>query len=64
MTQEIASIDDVTFNQDGLVPAIAQDAETGDILMMAWMNLASLQETLATGRLLLVSITPIILAQR
>lgn len=50
MTQEIASIDDVTFNADGLVPAIAQDAETGDILMMAWMNLASLQETLATGR--------------
>lgn len=50
MTQENASIDDVTFNADGLVPAIAQDADTGEILMMAWMNLASLKETLATGR--------------
>ena len=50
MTQEIASIDDVAFNADGLVPAIAQDAETGEILMMAWMNRASLEETLATGR--------------
>jgi phosphoribosyl-AMP cyclohydrolase len=35
---------------DGLVPAIAQDAETGDVLMMAYMNAESYAETLATGR--------------
>jgi len=40
----------VTFNADGLVPAIAQDAGNGQVLMMAWMNEDSLRETLATGR--------------
>ncbi len=35
---------------DGLLPAIAQDAETGEILMMAYMNAESYAETLATGR--------------
>jgi len=34
----------------GLLPAIAQDAETGDVLMLAWMNAESYAETLATGR--------------
>ena len=34
----------------GLLPAIAQDAETGDVLMLAWMNPESYAETLATGR--------------
>jgi phosphoribosyl-AMP cyclohydrolase len=34
----------------GLVPAIAQDAETGDVLMMAWMNQDAYEETLRTGR--------------
>ena len=34
----------------GLVPAIAQDAATGDVLMMAWMNAESYAETVATGR--------------
>jgi phosphoribosyl-AMP cyclohydrolase len=34
----------------GLVAAIAQDADTGEVLMIAWMNPESLQETLATGR--------------
>jgi phosphoribosyl-AMP cyclohydrolase len=34
----------------GLIPAIAQDARTGDVLMMAWMNEESYRETLATGR--------------
>ncbi|MFO0884910.1 MAG: phosphoribosyl-AMP cyclohydrolase [Pirellulales bacterium] len=33
----------------GLLPAIAQDAETGDVLMMAWMNAESFAETMATG---------------
>jgi phosphoribosyl-AMP cyclohydrolase len=35
---------------DGMVPAIAQDAETGEVLMMAYMNAESYAETLATGR--------------
>ena len=34
---------------DGLLPAIAQDAETGEVLMLAWMNAESYQETVATG---------------
>ena len=35
---------------DGLIPAVAQQHDTGEVLMMAWMNLESLDETLATGR--------------
>jgi phosphoribosyl-AMP cyclohydrolase len=35
---------------DGLLPAIAQDAETGEVLMLAYMNAESYAETLATGR--------------
>jgi len=38
------------FNQDGLIPAIAQQHDTGEVLMLAYMNLAALDETLATGR--------------
>ena len=40
----------VTFNADGLVPAIAQQHDTGEVLMMAWMNRASVEETLVTGQ--------------
>ena len=40
----------VTFNADGLVPAIAQDASSGAVLMMAWMNRETLAETLKTGQ--------------
>src|SRR5579859_1369834 len=38
------------FNADGLIPAIVQEQSTGRVLMMAWMNRASLESTLATGR--------------
>jgi len=38
------------FNEAGLIPAIAQDAENGEVLMMAWMNAESLMETLRTGQ--------------
>ena len=38
------------FNADGLVPAIAQQFDTGEVLMMAWMNAESVAETLETGR--------------
>lgn len=41
---------DVKYNADGLVPAIAQDATTGEVLMMAWMNAESLRRTLETRR--------------
>ncbi len=41
---------EVTFNSDGLVPAIVQEAGTGRVLMMAWMNRESLERTLETGR--------------
>ncbi len=40
----------VRFNADGLVPAIAQQKDTGEVLMMAWMSADSLAETLRTGR--------------
>lgn len=40
----------VTYNADGLVPAIVQEEGTGQVLMMAWMNEESLARTLETGR--------------
>jgi phosphoribosyl-AMP cyclohydrolase len=40
----------VTYNADGLVPAIVQEEGTGQVLMMAWMNEESLRKTLETGR--------------
>jgi phosphoribosyl-AMP cyclohydrolase len=40
----------VTYNADGLVPAVVQDAATHRVLMMAWMTEATLKKTLATGR--------------
>ena len=43
-------LDEVKWDQDGLVPAIAQDEATGQILMMAWMKKESLQLTLQEGR--------------
>jgi phosphoribosyl-AMP cyclohydrolase len=39
----------VKFDADGLVPAIAQDAKSGDVLMLAWMDRDTLQETLEKG---------------
>ncbi|WP_152205333.1 phosphoribosyl-AMP cyclohydrolase [Marinobacter changyiensis] len=43
-------LDAIRWTDDGLVPAIAQDATTGDILMMAWMNREALALTAAEGR--------------
>ncbi len=43
-------LDAIRWNTDGLVPAIAQDADTGDILMMAWMNRESLALTAQEGQ--------------
>ncbi|MBW7889286.1 MAG: phosphoribosyl-AMP cyclohydrolase [Bacteroidetes bacterium] len=43
-------LNEIKFDSNGLVPAIAQDDATGDILMMAWMNRESLEETVRTRR--------------
>ena len=41
---------DIKFDERGLICAIAQDAESGDVLMQAYMNEEALQKTLETGR--------------
>jgi len=46
-----AFLDAVTFDDDGLVPAIVQDAATDQVLMMAYMTEKTLRETLDTGRM-------------
>lgn len=43
-------ISNIKFNEKGLVPAIAQDYLTGDVMMMAYMNKDALEKTLSTGR--------------
>jgi phosphoribosyl-AMP cyclohydrolase len=43
-------IDDVRWDENGLIPAIAQDASNGQVLMVAWMDRDALQETVKTGR--------------
>lgn len=40
----------LTYDSAGLIPAIAQDEGTGEVLMMAWMNAEAVAETLRTGR--------------
>jgi len=49
MNQDRLWIEALKFDDRGLIPAIAQDAEDGTVLMMAWMNRESLECTLATG---------------
>lgn len=44
-------LDAITFDADGLVPAIVQDVETDQVLMMAYMTADTLRETLDTGRM-------------
>ncbi len=46
------SFDPLTLKYDekGLIPAIAQDASSGEVLMMAWMNAEAIQKTLETGK--------------
>lgn len=45
-----ATLAEIRFDAAGLVPAIAQQHDTGEILMMAWMNREAVAETLTTGR--------------
>ena len=46
MNEQLIKI--IKFNRDGLVPAIAQQHDTGEVLMLAWMNKDSIQQTLTT----------------
>lgn len=50
MTEFAEILDAIRFNADGLVPAIAQQEGSGEVLMMAWMNRDAVVETLSTGR--------------
>ncbi|MDN5842303.1 MAG: phosphoribosyl-AMP cyclohydrolase [Alcaligenaceae bacterium] len=50
MTAESSWLDALAFDQDGLIPAIAQDAQSGTVLMMAWMNAEAVAETVRTGQ--------------
>ncbi|MBY5988715.1 MULTISPECIES: phosphoribosyl-AMP cyclohydrolase [Roseovarius] len=43
-------VSSLRFNDQGLIPAIAQDAASGEVLMMAWMNAEAVARTLETGR--------------
>ena len=43
-------LDQLKFDASGLIPAIIQEQSSGRVLMMAWMNRASLEKTLATGK--------------
>ncbi len=45
-----AALAALTFDQYGLVPAVAQQHDTGEVLMLAWMSREAIAETLATGR--------------
>src|SRR5438876_7807997 len=47
---ETLGMNDVVFDDRGLVPAVIQDAEKGDVLMVAWMNREALERTLSDGR--------------
>lgn len=44
------ALDNLVFNEAGLIPVIAQQHDTGEVLMFAWMNRAAIEETLTTGR--------------
>jgi phosphoribosyl-ATP pyrophosphohydrolase/phosphoribosyl-AMP cyclohydrolase len=44
------SADDLRFDERGLIPAVVQEAATGEVLMVAWMDRTALEATLATGR--------------
>jgi phosphoribosyl-AMP cyclohydrolase len=50
MTEPGTLVQDIRWNEQGLVPAIAQDWQTGEVLMLAWMNRDALQLTISEGR--------------
>lgn len=50
MTEPATLLQDIKWNEHGLVPAIAQDWQSGEVLMLAWMNRDALQLTIEEGR--------------
>lgn len=46
----VSWLDELVFNADGLIPAVAQETGTGKLLMLAWMNREALSETVRSGR--------------
>ena len=46
-----AALEGLVFDEKGLIPAICQDDDSGDVLMLGYMNADTLRETLATGRM-------------
>jgi len=50
-TEEVLAIDQVAFDERGLVPVIAQDVDTGEVLMLAWADREALSRTLAERRM-------------
>jgi len=47
---ELSFLDQIRWTADGLVPAIVQDAQTGEVLMMAWMDEPAVRRTMETGQ--------------
>ena len=50
MTEAGSFTEEIKWNEQGLVPAIAQDWQTGEVLMLAWMNREALELTVSEGR--------------
>ena len=50
MAEENIDLSEIKFDENGLVPAIAQDVETGEVLMLAYMNKESIEKTISTKR--------------
>ncbi len=48
--RDLLGVDEMKYDADGLIPAVIQDAENGEVLMVAYMNRESLIETLETGK--------------
>ena len=50
LSEAASLLADLRFDADGLMPAVAQQHDSGEVLMLAWMSRESLQETLRTGQ--------------
>ena len=51
-------VEQLCWNGQGLLPAVAQDAASGEVLMLAWMNREALRQTLAGGEAVYWSLLP------
>ena len=50
-THPLVGLDELAFDERGLIPVIAQDVDTGEVLMLAWANREALERTRAEGRM-------------